>query len=382
MSEEYEFETMPDPASKPQENEPHAKEIKEPHGYTPPPLESSINSTRRGKYILSAGSFLAFGLALYAGYKVYLYDQLLSENEIVARSSDSSLMENHSSNRSREPHSILEPTDRAQQQTFNSGFQDENPNSVIHTNSDIKESTKNNLNQFDRSYETTSYLGSKKKANFVETKYNNVQSIPSISPSTETTDDEWVISQLKSNAIEHGKKILQLEAQVALLQLDLTKQKTESFSAMQAASEAATTILAMREVLRKLNTKVRSLGGKISANEKNYASLIDKIEPKLGRLEKQVAKRTTEKKITTPTAPSTSTPREVQERKHMRSYSTVMVNDRAAFVLNLHSNERRVLEIGSKYPDLGRIEGVSRDSNSVFGVTNDGLSWVIKKSGS
>lgn len=381
MTEEaYDFERIPETSTDWQETNSPREEVGEPHGYKPSHQRRIKEESGVSKYILSGGGIIALSLAIFAGYKIYLYEQLLSANELVSVPPGPTEFKSDY---------LSDPLDpRSEERPIQEGgeFRADPATSrrVLNTTrqwDEAKVSTIENVSRIDTSYKPSVYPESKEKSINREEIYKTGEDFRGTYSDLET-DEEWVISQLKSNAIEHGKKILQLEAQVALLQLDLTKQKSESFSAMQAASEAATTILAMREVLRKLNKQVRSLGGKIDANEKNYASLLKKIEPKLGKLEKRVEKREGPKKSAALEVRSEVTPKEDLQRKHMRSYSTVMVNDRAAFVLNVHSNERRVLEIGSKYPDLGRVEGVSRDENSVFGVTNDGLSWIIKKTGS
>ncbi len=381
MTEEtYEFEGIPEPSDDLLESKSKREELGEPLGYKPSPHRPTRGGGGISKYILSGGGLIAVSLAIFAGYKIYVYEQLLSANELASVPSGTSEFKSDYLSQSMEPRSESRPFQEGDEHGANPAVQ----RRVLNTTeqwAEAKVSAMESGSRLDTPYEPSVYPESKEKPISREATYNPIKEFRVTSSHLET-DDEWVISQLKSNAIENGKKILQLEAQVALLQLDLTKQKSESFSAMQAASEAATTLLAMREVLRKLNSQVRTLGGKIDANEKNYASLLKTIEPKLGRLEKRVVQKENFKKSTVSEVHTEVTPKEDLQRKHMRSYSTVMVNDRAAFVLNVHSNERRVLEIGSKYPDLGRVEGVSRDENSVFGVTNDGLSWIIKKTGS
>lgn len=369
---EYDFETIPDSDIHPKKPESQKIEMQEPVGYTPTSAPSSQNPSKIGKSLFGVGAAIAVSLALFAGYKVFQYEKLLNDSEVDIESSESIAFERKPHKSSMQPASRQEYTPEIlpQGQKFSSLPRDS-----------IKINEEGSTSHFDSISSSSGYVPVREKSRHDQYNFSSAENTRPEVEESEAANDEWVITQLKSNAIEHGKKILQLEAQVALLQLDLTKQKSESFSAMQAASEAATTILAMREIMRKLNKEVRSLGGKIDANEKNYASLMKKIEPKLGRLEKKVV-RSGEKKPTVSNAPLITSSKEIQPRRNMRSYSTVMVNDRAAFVLNIHSNERRVLEVGSRYPDLGRVEGVSRDNDSVFGVTNDGLSWVIRKSGS
>lgn len=189
-------------------------------------------------------------------------------------------------------------------------------------------------------------------------------------------EDAWVLNQLKGSSIEHDKDILQLQAQVALLQLELTKQRSETFAAMQAASEAASTVLGTREVLKQLKHKVVALGGDVKSNGKLYESLARKFEdldqkkktPLISKKQKVVKAEQTSRRST-----------KIPPTKQMVSFSPVMVTERGAFVLNTITNDRRVLEVGAKYPDLGRITKVDPKTNQVFGLTNDGLAWVIKK---
>ena len=191
-----------------------------------------------------------------------------------------------------------------------------------------------------------------------------------------SAEDAWVLNQLKGSSIEHDKDILQLQAQVALLQLELTKQRSETFAAMQAASEAASIVLGTREVLKQLKHKVVALGGDVKSHGKLYDSLARKFED-LDQKKKTPLISKKSKVVKAEQAVRRST--KIPSTKQMVSFSPVMVTERGAFVLNTITNDRRVLEVGAKYPDLGRVTKVDPKTNQVFGLTNDGLAWVIKK---
>ncbi len=200
------------------------------------------------------------------------------------------------------------------------------------------------------------------------------------------SENEWIVSQLRSAAMVQEKRILQLEAQVAMLSLDLTKQKAESHAAVQAASEAGKAVLVVRDNLKVMRQQVSDLKSDIGRNREQIAEGLSRIDSatrhydgKHESREKKVAanaKQSVSKPVTEPSIPNKQ---DVPIIKQLQGYDPVMVTERGAYVRNLVTDNRRTLELGAKYRDIGRITRVDPQNNRVYGVTADGTSWVIQK---
>ena len=83
---------------------------------------------------------------------------------------------------------------------------------------------------------------------------------------------EWMINA------NQQKQILQLEAQQAMLNLELIEQRRNTAASMRASAEASKVVLTLRDILRVLQTEVESVRGAIQKSGRQIEELDKRIE--------------------------------------------------------------------------------------------------------
>ena len=184
-------------------------------------------------------------------------------------------------------------------------------------------------------------------------------------------------------------KLLNLEAQVAMLNLELTKQKNESYSAMRVSGEAARAVIAVRQMVKEMQTDLSGFREGLESNQK----AIGRIETTVNTLKATVDQAKVEKQAPKPSRTAKSTERkkeskssiskpkpEIENYRRLAIFEPIMVTGNGAYILNVGNGDRRVLEINKKYSDLGRITKTDEKSLRIYGISPEGEKWVIYKS--
>lgn len=208
-----------------------------------------------------------------------------------------------------------------------------------------------------------------------------------MSQEVSVNNTDWTLNQLNAKSIDQEKRVLQLEAQVAMLHLDLTKQKSESYAAMEAATEAGKAVLAVSQGLKSMKAKVGVLSNAVNNNGKAIAGLEDRLSSAYHHVNARVSNIKSSQKTGQPSVSHSAVPssrESISDRskpaiKQLHTFDPVMVTERGAFVRNLVTEERRVLELGKKYNDIGRVTSVDPQKMVVHGVSISGTRWVIRK---
>ena len=204
---------------------------------------------------------------------------------------------------------------------------------------------------------------------------------------TQSIYDDSQRRQFESD--QQASQLLQLEAEVAMLKLELTKQRTESYAAMRVAGESATAVLDIRNFIKGMGSEISAMKKDVAKGTESVKDLAKQVEQlKSGDL--AATKTVVAKSAAPPKESAVSVATKVvaaepivpieDEVRRLALFEPVMVTEYGGYVTNIANGKSKVLEINAKYADVGRVTHVDQTTSSIYGISPNGEEWVISPS--
>lgn len=234
-----------------------------------------------------------------------------------------------------------------------------------------------------------------------------VENQPNSNILTNTYDEATEASSMNQNDEMLMSLLADMDGRIGVIEASTKGLQYDSAVARQAATEAVTLVISMKEQLAEVKKTLAETNVALANSGKKIEQLslkVDGVKSSLntsakGEGPQSVTKAVAQQQKTAPVskpsptvkqAPAPKPKAAIQEASNqgvsgllrLNTYEPLLLTKTSVYVLNKSNNQKFILARGKKYPNLGRVAEIDMVAQEVRGYTDDGQHWVISKSGS